>query len=214
MISLDAKGAAFIADEESYGGGRISWPGGVSGPTLPYGYDLGQVTAEQFEKDCRDLLDWPVYNRLQKLVGSRGANANLMCRSSSIASIVIPKGTSIALFQSVTLPRYCALASKTYPGIENLPAGIQTALVSLCVNRGGIPLMLGFDGAESTDVDRYVEERAIRADVQDGGWEDIPVQLRLMAVRLWPGDESPNPGLRKRRNDEALLCEQALKIAA
>lgn len=202
---MNVDGLFIIGEEEgSHMATHPYWPGGASGVTLPVGYDLGQQLVSVFRDDWIGL-DAPALHRLEPCVGVRGADAGLLARSSAIQNIVIPKAIALTVFTVRTLPRYSALALKTYPGLDRMPDQVQTALTSLCFNRGGLPLLSATGESpegESTDSDRYDEERLIRQAVGEGNIPNIASALRAMK-RLWPDV----PGLQARREREAALCE-------
>ena len=51
------------------------WPGGESGVTIGFGYDLGYVTADQFQSDWGDHLSADVMNKLLPAIGLKGIPA-------------------------------------------------------------------------------------------------------------------------------------------
>lgn len=206
--------AAFIADEEGFIG-HPYWPQGVSGVTLDYGYDLGQQDAATFQADWGEVLDGGSLRRLQACLGLKGAMAGAVALSSSIQGIRISKAQAITVFGMRTVPRYFALACQTFPGLDTLPNEVQTALTSLCVNRGGIPAHTHPDADGN---DRYNAERAIVQYVAESNVEAIAGELEAMGAdgpgELWPGDTPPHPGLRARRKNEGALCRKWLATRA
>ena len=170
------------------------WPGGASGITIGYGYDLGQVKAERFVADWGDVLPVAQLERLKAVIGLGGEKAK--AAAPGLADIMIGKDVSLKVFLTRTVPEYQKQTEAAFPGLDRLPADAQGALVSLVYNRG--PKMEG---------DRRKEMRAIRDAVGKGDLKEIAAQLRAMK-RLWEGQGLP--GLLKRRDAEAVLVESCI----
>jgi GH24 family phage-related lysozyme (muramidase) len=116
-----------------------------------------------------------------------------------VTGVSVPFSAASAVFQQTSVPRTTAETANALPGSDALSPDCMGALVSLVYNRGP---------SFSADGDRYTEMRAIKTDVMQKRFADIPAQLRSMK-RLWAGD--PNAaGLVRRRELEALLFEQGL----
>lgn len=176
------------------------WPGGASGITIGYGYDLG------FEKDF--ARDWDGYmpsghiERLKAALGKTGQSAAAI--AFRFRDIKVDRTASLNVFMSKTLPKYEGQTRAAFPGCEKLPPLAFGALVSLVFNRGA-----GMGG------DRRREMRAIRDAIDThaaGRIElkycllEIASQFRLMK-RLWRG-KGLN-GLLVRRENEAKMVEAA-----
>lgn len=170
------------------------WPGGASGITIGYGYDLGYETT--FENDWSGLLLSGQIERLKAALGHSGVPAKLM--APRFRDIEITPESALAVFENKTLPHYEDETLRTFPGLDKLPLLVRGALVSLVFNRGS-----GMIGP------RRVEMRAIRDAVAAGNLPEIARQLRLMK-RLWAG-QGLN-GLLTRREAEAALVESALSL--
>lgn len=170
------------------------WPGGASGITIGYGYDLGQVKVERFVADWGDKLPAAQLKRLKAAVGLKGAKAQ--AAAPGLSDILVRKDVSLKVFLSRTIPEYQRQSEAAFPGLSKLAPDAQGALVSLVYNRG--PSMTG---------DRRKEMRAIRDAVAKGDLKEIASQLRAMK-RLWKGQGLP--GLLKRREAEAALVESCL----
>lgn len=170
------------------------WPGGESGITVGYGYDLGQVKANQFAADWGDVLPAAQMERLKPAVGLAGEKAK--AAAASLGDITIGKDVSLKVFLTRTILSFQKQTEAGFPGLAKLPADAQGALVSLVYNRG--PKM---DGV------RRKEMRAIRDAVGKGDLKEIAAQLRAMK-RLWEGQGLP--GLLKRRDAEAALVESCI----
>ena len=174
------------------------WPGGESGITIGFGYDLGYVTVDQFESDWGDCLGLNVRERLKAVVGLRGIKAKN--RASTLTKFRIRRDAADKVFRERTIPRYELLAAQAFPRYERLPPDVQGALVSLVYNRGTSMV-------DKPGEDRRKEMRAIRDAVKRGDLQEIANQLRSMK-RLWEGKGLD--GLLKRREAEARLVESAL----
>ncbi len=170
------------------------WPGGKSGITIGFGYDLGQVKVDQLVADWGDVLPAAQLERLKTAVGLAGDQAK--AAAPGLADIVIGKDVSLKVFLARTIPEYQKKTEGAFPGLDKLPPDAQGALVSLVYNRG--PDMGG---------DRRKEMRAIRDAVSKGDLKEIAAQLRAMK-RLWEGQGLP--GLLKRRDAEAVLVESSV----
>jgi hypothetical protein len=175
------------------------WPGGQSGATIGIGYDLGQQSAEQVRADWGAYLDEGTIELLILTCGICGPDAQ--AAAESVSSVVIPYEAASAVFTASTLPRYIDHTVASLPGCEILSPDCLGALVSISYNRGW--------GGWDSSLDRYREMAAIRADITAQSLTDIPTQIRAMK-RLWPA----SPGLRNRREAEAVLFEQGLAASS
>ena len=193
LAPLSERAKALILDAEGLNRPG-KWPGGASGITIGYGYDLGQVKVERFVADWGELLPVAQVKRLKAAIGLQGAKAQ--AAASGLADIVIKEDVSLKVFLSRTIPEYQRQTEAAFPGLAKLAPDAQGALVSLVYNRG--PSMTG---------DRRKEMRAIRDAVAQGDLKEIASQLRAMK-RLWRGQGLP--GLLKRRDAEAALVESCL----
>ena len=170
------------------------WPGGASGITIGYGYDLGFTNAGKFQDDWGDKLPPDAFTRLQSAIGLTGANAQK--KAPQFASIIVGKDPSLVVFRDRTIPEYVATTAKAFPGLDKLPSDAQGALVSLVYNRGA-----------AMNGDRRIEMRAIRDAVARGDLQAIASQLRAMK-RLW--NPKTQRGLLRRRDAEAALVESCI----
>ena len=176
---------------------RPTWPKGKSGVTIGIGYDLGYVQAAQVGRDWTASLGAPAVRTLSLVCGLTGEAAHQALQK--VTAVDVPFAAASAVFEQTSVPRTTAETAGALPGSDALSPDCLGALVSLVYNRGP---------SFSADGDRYTEMRAIKADVMQKNFTDIPAQLRSMK-RLWEGD--PNAvGLLRRRELEALLFEQGL----
>jgi hypothetical protein len=172
------------------------WPGESSGITLGIGYDIGFATPEQFEEDWSPFLTSDEIARLKTAIGVSGAAAHQL--ASQFSDIKVKWDDAVEVFKNRTLPLYSTRTEKAFPGVDQLPANAQGALVSLIFNRGA-----------AMDGDRRLEMRAVRDAVAAGDLQEIANQIRAMK-RLWVGKGVD--GLLKRRDAEARLVETGLTI--
>ena len=149
------------------------WPGGNSGITIGYGYDLGYTTRALFLAHWGGLLAPLVLRRLSLAIGLTGTEAAAVAGRFRDVRILHADAEHVFLRSSV--PQYWRMTCAAFPGVQALPLPVQGALFSLVYNRGGS--MLG---------DRRREMRAIRVAVTNGDLSAIAHQLRLMK-RLWIG---------------------------
>ena len=170
------------------------WPGGESGVTIGFGYDLGYVTAAQFQEDWGDQLPADVMTKLKTAIGLKGIPAKN--KAAQLKDVKIDRAPSLVVFTERTVPQYEAQTRAAFPGFDALPTDAQGALVSLVFNRGA-----------SMKGDRRTEMRAIRDAVPSGDLQEIADQLRKMK-RLWVGQGLD--GLLRRRDAEADMVEACI----
>lgn len=200
IIDFETGGREYYAKELDH----PTWPEGDSGVTIGVGYDLGYNTKAEIRRDWAQHLPGNALLALESVAGIKGARAEAAAKR--LAWINIPWKIAVQVFETVTLPKFSALAAKTFPGMEALPPPAQDALLSIVFNRGG-----------SMKGSRRSEMRAIRDMIiawqakgeQPGSrkWvlQGIAAQIRSMK-RLWPSSR----GLRKRRDAEAERVESAI----
>lgn len=177
---------------------KPDWPGGQSGVTIGYGYDLGYVTVDQFESDWGERIKPDARERLKAVVGLRAQRARK--RIGELADLRVSRSAAMAVFDTRTLPLYELRTAQAFPGVDALPEEARGALVSLVYNRGASML-------DDSPDDRRREMRAIRDAVAAGDLAAIAAQLRAMK-RLWEGKGVG--GLIARREEEARLVESAI----
>lgn len=165
-------------------------PGGISGPTIGVGYDLGHQTSA----DIRSA--WAEHPDVERLASASGVVGDTACRTWAATHRDIRTDFPFAerVFLAATLPAYHAAAARALDtGWESLSPHAQAGLTSLGYNRGW-----------SMRGDRNREKRSIRDDCAPVGDADcVASQLRAMK-RLWPTVR----GLRDRREDEARTVER------
>jgi GH24 family phage-related lysozyme (muramidase) len=171
------------------------WPRGDSGISIGRGYDLGYVTPSEFAADWADYLPAETIERLKKVCGLKGESARRV--ATRFADIWITPESADAVFERNMLPKQMWRTIIAFPGVEELPADAQGALVSLVYNRG-----------TAMEGDRRMEMRTIRDAVKFGDLVTIAKQLRSMK-RLWIGKGLD--GLLRRRDAEAALVESCIQ---
>ena len=186
-----------ISSEQYYQSNLIhpTWPGGESGITIGIGYDLGYASTQQFERDWGSLLQATDIAKLERVCGMKSARAQNMV--SSVQSVTIPLPAAKYVFTHSSLPSYAQKTKNTFPGVENLYADAQAALVSLVYNRG-----------TSTQGDSRREMAAIQPLVLQQAYGEIAREIVNMK-RLWVGRGLD--GLLRRRDEEAQLVAQSAR---
>lgn len=171
------------------------WPGGSSGVTIGIGYDLGYNRSYQIEKDWAGKLSDTMLAKLVKVAGLKAAMAKAAI--SSLKTVEIDFDQASEVFSESTLPRYAEATLKAYPGVEDLYADAQAALLSLVYNRG-----TAMSGS------RRKEMAAIRPLVQAKNYSGIAQEIINMK-RLWLGKGLD--GLLKRRDAEASMVLNSMR---
>jgi hypothetical protein len=200
-LNLSKRGCDLIVQHEVGGRSyydkkfqRPVWPGGASGVTVGFGYDLGFNTAAQIRSDWGDRLPKPMVDAMVSVSGLKGSKASAAL-SRVRGSIVVPWEVARAVFEKRTLPRFCKITLQSFPSTKQLHPHSQAALVSLVFNRGG-----AVKGTNRQHM-LYIQ--------QDHGSKPqrVPKHFRDMKV-IWIG-KGLN-GLLVRREDEAVLFERGL----
>ena len=172
------------------------FPGAESGVTIGIGYDLGHNTKTTIDADWRGRISDDDLELLKTAAGAKGENAKKLI--AGLKSVSVPFAAAREVFYVKTLPRYAKDTRGIYPGIENLPADAQGALLSLIYNRGS-----------SLTGDRRKEMKAIAPLVAAEDLKGIAAEITAMK-RLW--DKAKLPGLHARRDDEAALVKNAREV--
>lgn len=175
---------------------RPEWPQGSSGVTIGIGYDLGYSTRQQIADDWSKLVTPAMLSAMQRCAGVHGTNARDLLPSVR-GEILIPWDAAMSVFMGRDVPKWTQTCRDHLPHFEELHPDAKGALVSLAYNRGP-----SFD----MEGDRYTEMRAIKAHMLARAFDQVPGDIRSMK-RIWP----TQPGLRRRREDEAELFEKGLR---
>jgi|19_taG_2_1085344.scaffolds.fasta_scaffold56921_1 hypothetical protein len=175
-----------------------TWPGGASGVTVGFGYDLGYNTAEQIRRDWGGVLSSSEVDALISVSGRKGSSGKYAL-SSVKRRVRISWEEAQGVFEGSTLPRFAKTTKGAFLLTEDrLHPHCNGALVSLVFNRGG-----------SMRGSRRSEMANIRSHIAEGYAGRVPREIRSMR-RLWLGRGLD--GLIKRRDAEAGLFERGLKL--
>lgn len=179
---------------------RPSWPGGASGVTIGFGYDLGYE--KTLDRDWGKFLNPDQLNRLSRCYGKTGSTAKQAL--SGVRDIEIEWDWAAEVFNENTLPQEIRKTLVAFPrSAERLPAEAFGALVSLVFNRG-----TDLSGSRREEMSRI---KILLADDSIQGKElcvRIAAQFRLMK-RLWTDVKGSDGDLVDRREAEADLIESA-----
>jgi hypothetical protein len=93
-----------------------TWPGGASGITIGYGYDLGYRNRDQFESDWAAYLPDPILERLCAAIGPRDLDARQL--APSLIDIRIDASHARCVFLSRMVDREWLRTRQAFPGIE------------------------------------------------------------------------------------------------
>lgn len=180
----------FENDPEDYLG-RPEWPGGESGVTIGFGWDLGHTPPLETEAAWQKL-DPQALSMLLACSGLKGAAAQNALPK--VQHLNIPFSLAEQVFKDVTLPRWEARTLAIYPQAAQLGGDCLGALVSLVFNRG--PSLSGPRRSEMLEIQRSLA----------AGTSYMVPSLILNMRRLWPDVA----GLRRRREAEAQLFAAGL----
>jgi GH24 family phage-related lysozyme (muramidase) len=167
------------------------WPGGASGITIGIGYDLGYCSASQMRTDWRGHILDDELAALEDACRLKGNDAKTKLEEQSIREVTVELAGARQVFYCASLPAYAAKCLAAYPGVEQLPADAQAAMLSLVYNRG-----------TAKSGSRRKEMMAIEPLIAAGDLPGIADQITGMK-RLWEGKGLD--GLLTRRDQEAAL---------
>jgi GH24 family phage-related lysozyme (muramidase) len=108
---------------------------------------------------------------------------------------VIPWEAAFSVFKGVTIPKFWKATRQAFPGIENLSANCQGALLSLVFNRG--PSLNGDRRRHMSQIRDFVAQQNLPA----------IAQAIINMIPLWAG-KSIAKGMDRRRRAEAKLVIQ------
>lgn len=171
-------------------------PGGASGVTIGYGYDLGQQSVAQIGQDLAGLYTTSEIELLKGKAGLSGEGARNSLTNVSAISISKENAMKLAIIMK---KRYAQMVVDIYPKAVNLHPHCQGALLSLIINRG----------KELGDSPRRREMVQIKEDFEASQEGQIPTRFRGMK-RLWENDPQTR-GVAARREKEAVFFERGLK---
>jgi hypothetical protein len=177
------------------------WPGGISGPTIGVGYDLGQVTRAEAIADWTGIVDAATLALIIVPVGFQGAQAQAFVRAHH-DEITITWNQAITEFKVREIPKWLTRCRAALPNFDLLHGDCQGALFSLTYNRG--------PGGYSDNIHpRNREMYAIKQAMVAKNFKAIPA-LILAQQYLWPAVKD----LRDRRAHEAVLFQKGIDAAA
>lgn len=174
------------------------WPGGASGVTIGIGYDLGYASLSKLHADWDGKLPAAMIRVMERCLGVRGEAARQLLPSVR-SQIDVPWDVAMAVFLERDVPEWTAAVERVIPGAVELSADSKGALVSEAYNRGA-----SFNAAG----DRYREMRDQKQHIVEQMLAKVPLDIRA-SKRLWPNVH----GLQVRRDAEAALFEQGLRVA-
>lgn len=173
----------------------------VSGVTIAIGYDLGQQSAAQIQKDLAPYYTKDQIEQLLKAQGKKGAAAKAMIPS--LSDITISKDNAYKLATALKT-RYAEQVLSVYPETLDLHPHCQGVLLSLVFNRG--PAM-----KDPKNGLTRIHMRQIRDALKANTPEKIPDIMREMS-KLWnKTGPKGNSGVGKRRREEADIFEKGVK---
>lgn len=178
-----------------------NWPGGESGVTYGYGYDLGYNSKETIKKDWAGLVSKEVLDFMISVAGLKGQAAKAKVTDLT-KRYRISNPAAQAVLRSVSIPKFTALALRTYPGLDKLNPDTIGAIVSLVFNRGA---SFGTEGKPSWESRREMRELAPL--IASGDYARIAEKIANMK-RLWEGKQMG--GLIARRENEANLINESI----
>jgi GH24 family phage-related lysozyme (muramidase) len=169
------------------------WPGGASGVTIGYGYDLQFCTEAEFRKDWMALSNG-LLGRLAAVIGYGGESAKMA--EQSLRDIDIPRDVCADVFRWTSWPKAGRQMLTVFDAMA-LPLDCFGALQDLVYNRG--TSLIGDRRREMAQIAKALPTHP----------EVVPDLIRSM-TRLWVGQNLD--GLITRRNDEAALFKAALAV--
>ena len=113
-MSLSAAARNLILEMEGFNS-KPGWPGGQSGITIGFGYDLGYVTVDQFESDWGERIKPDAIERLKPVVGLRALRARN--RIGELSDLRIPCSAAEQMFDARTLPLFELRTAQAFPGV-------------------------------------------------------------------------------------------------
>jgi GH24 family phage-related lysozyme (muramidase) len=203
MATLSDAGIALIKSVEGCST-KPDWPGGMSGVTIGYGYDLGYCNIDQFASDWGQVLIADPFSALRPAVGLTGQRAkNFQVK---VAKVAIARADADVVLVESSLPLTEAQLRVKFPGADALCDNAFSALVSLVYNRGT-------STSDPPGSDRRREMRDIRDALANATLDRVQKLTAIAAAlrsmkRLWAGQGLD--GLIKRRELEAKLVETCL----
>lgn len=169
------------------------WPGGTSGVTIGLGYDIGNQSAVQAQKDLEGILPQEDIDRLKRYCGLIGT----ICKQKLPIPVKVSWDQAEKIFYRTSIKRYARMAASVYDELETLHPYEQTAVVGLVYNRG----------SNTKDAPGSDRRREMNLLIQAIKLDDDKTMAKLFRQmkRLW--DERKQGGLIRRRELEAAYIE-------
>lgn len=177
-------------DKSKYNIPYVSLDGSV---TIGLDYNLGYVTKEQMRADLSGLLDNAMVDALEPAVGIRDKAAAAVFVAQWPKDRIIPYETAKAILIR-NMDKFGKLL------LESVPRAAE--LNGSCF--GAVAITLHNVGSFERPGPRGVELKKLKKAIEDGHQSEIPKILRSI------GRTERLPGLRRRREMEAALCEKSL----
>lgn len=178
-----------------------NWPGGESGVTYGYGYDLGYNTHDTIRNDWGGLVPIEVLGFMLSVAGLKGQAAKAKVTDLTKRYRISNQAAQTVL-KTVSIPKFTKLALQTYIGLDKLNPDTIGAIVSLVFNRGA---SFGTEGKPSWESRREMRELAPL--ITSGDYAGIAEKIESMK-RLWQGKQMG--GLIARRENEANLINESI----
>jgi len=203
-MDIGKKGIDFICAWET--GGRryyekvykstFIWPGLSSGPTIAIGVDCGFYKKEELTAMFEKYVSSDELKLIHGAIRQTGQKGRAYTKK--LKGIVVTWDESLEIFSDFTLPKFEALAENTFPGVGELCASAQIAMLSLVFNRGSS--LVGSRRAEMAKIKKLVPKK---------DYKSIAAEFRSMK-RLWAENKNSDSDLTDRREAEAKLVESCL----
>ena len=177
----------FIEAHEGFSN-RFVYPGGISGPTIGNGIDIGHLEQSTISM-LFEGVDTAIFSRIKTGMGLKGDSAKAWTIKNR--DIIMP---SSILHKAVIYiyGNFWGDCIKRFKGIDTAPSYVKTAVFSCCYNRG-------------------VWNKALAIWVpmiSASNWKGV-------ADSLWSMQQDhPLQGIRTRRRDEANIIYKGLKLEA
>lgn len=184
-----------ISSEKNYNA-RLQypiWPGGSSGVTIGFGYDIGTQSVRTVRADLTPILGVSATEKLTPACGVLGSSAKIYLTK----SVKVSWEQAKELFYNTSLKKACKEALSIYNGLDKLHPYEQTAIVGLVYNRGTAL-------KDKPGRDRRKEMRMLIGAIQADNDTLMASYIRQMK-RLW--NPSKMKGLIDRREKEAQYIE-------
>lgn len=170
-----------------------TWPGGASGATVGFGYDIGYSSEKSVHDAWINYIPEETIKGLMTCAGKKGEDGRLC--TNKIKKLTIDWDSASKQFEYY-LPFLIAQTKSAFKNFELLPPSARGALASLVYNRG----------ADTSNTQRRKEMYNIAKLMSQKEYSKIPEQIELMK-KLWPNTK----GLLIRRDLEAELFRIGIK---